>query len=104
MAIGSGGNINKVFKMLRSKGNKPIHFMELKTLSDTLNSYSYEQRISIMGLNPDRADVIVPAVKIFRSVMKAAEAQEIIVPQIGLSDGIVHLLYEKYRKGKQEEN
>lgn len=103
IAIGSGGNINKVFKMLRSKGNKPIHFTELKALSDMLNSYSYEDRIKVLGLNPDRADVIIPAVKIFRSVMKAAEAQEVIVPQIGLSDGIVHLLYEKYRKEKLQE-
>jgi exopolyphosphatase/guanosine-5'-triphosphate,3'-diphosphate pyrophosphatase len=96
VAIGSGGNINKIYKMLRKK-DKPIHFTELKTLSDILNSYTYDDRMKKMNLNPDRADVIIPAAKIFRTVMKAAEAPEIIVPQIGLSDGIVHLLYEKYK-------
>ena len=96
MAIGSGGNINKIYKMLRKK-DKPIHFTELKALSDQLNALTFDDRMKKLGLNPDRADVIVPAAKIFRTVMKAAEAPEIIVPQIGLSDGIVHLLYEKYK-------
>ncbi len=101
MAIGSGGNINKIYKMLRKK-DKPLHFTELKTLSDILNSYTYEDRMKKMNLNPDRTDVIVPAAKIFRAVMKAAQAEEIIVPQIGLSDGIVHLLYEKYKEALRE--
>ncbi len=96
MAIGSGGNINKIYKMLRKK-DKPINFMELKALSDLLNSYTFDDRMKILGLNPDRADVIVPAAKIFRTVMKAAMAPEIIVPQIGMSDGIIHLLYENYK-------
>ena len=95
MAIGSGGNINKIYKMLRKK-DKPIHFTELKSLADLLASYTYDDRMKIFGLNPDRADVILPAAKIFRTAMKAAEAPEIIVPQIGMSDGIIHLLYENY--------
>ena len=101
MAIGSGGNINKIYKMLRKK-DKPLHFTELKAFSDLINSYTYDDRIKILGLNPDRADVIVPATKIFRSIMKAAGAEEIIVPQIGLSDGIIHLLYENYRRKVDE--
>ncbi len=101
MAIGSGGNINKIYKMLRKK-DKPLHFTELKAFSDLINSYTYDDRIKILGLNPDRADVIVPATKIFRSIMKAAGAEEIIVPQIGLSDGIIHLLYENYRSKVDE--
>lgn len=58
-----------------------------------LNSYTYEERIERLGLKPDRADVIVPAAKIFLTVMKTADIDKIYVPQIGLSDGIVHELY-----------
>ena len=101
MAIGSGGNINKVFKMLRKKENKPVAIGKLRSLFELMESYTYEERISIMGLNPDRADVIMPATRIFLTVMKNAGIEKIYVPQIGLSDGIVHELYEK-QKVKQE--
>ena len=97
MAIGSGGNINKVFKMLRRKENKPLHVSKLRSVYEMLTSYTYEERIKVLGLNPDRADVIVPATRIFLSVMKNSGAERIIVPQIGLSDGIVHQLYEKHK-------
>jgi exopolyphosphatase/guanosine-5'-triphosphate,3'-diphosphate pyrophosphatase len=96
-AIGSGGNINKVFKMLRRKENKPLPVNKLRSVYELLTSYTYEERIKILGLNPDRADVIVPATRIFLSVMKNSGADKIIVPQIGLSDGIVHQLYEKHK-------
>lgn len=96
-AIGSGGNINKVFKMLRRKENKPLHVTKLRSVYEMLTSYTYEERIKVLGLNPDRADVIVPATRIFLSVMKNSGAERIIVPQIGLSDGIVHQLYEKHK-------
>jgi exopolyphosphatase/guanosine-5'-triphosphate,3'-diphosphate pyrophosphatase len=93
--IGSGGNINKLFKMTGKKENKHLTFEKIKEMSDMLNSYSYEERVEVLGLNPDRADVIIPATKIFLTAMKHAEIQKIIVPQIGLSDGILHDLYEK---------
>lgn len=96
-AIGSGGNINKIFKMMKRKEGKPILFSELKDLNDVLNSYSFEERIQVLGLNPDRADVIIPASKVFLTVMKNAGIEKILVPQIGLSDGLIHLLYEKYK-------
>lgn len=96
-AIGSGGNINKLFKMLRIKDNKPVFYENLKELYEYINSYSVEERITLLGLNPDRADVIVPAAKIFLSIMKHGAIEKIIVPQIGLSDGIVHLLYENFK-------
>ncbi|MFI5219696.1 MAG: exopolyphosphatase [Bacteroidia bacterium] len=96
-AIGSGGNINKMFKILGKKDDKPVYYDKLKELYEHLNSFSVEERITQLGLNPDRADVIVPAAKIFLSIMKHGEIEKIIVPQIGLSDGIVHLLYEKYK-------
>lgn len=98
IAIGSGGNINKLFKMMRKKENRPVTFNKLKSLADLLETYTYEERIKNLGLNPDRADVIIPASKIILSVMKNAGIQKMIVPQIGLSDGIVHQLYEKHKQ------
>ena len=96
-AIGSGGTINKLFKMADKKENKPLTFSKIQENYYFLKEFSVEQRITILGLNPDRADVIVPASKIFLTVMKTAGIDKIIVPQIGLSDGIVHLLYEQYK-------
>jgi exopolyphosphatase/guanosine-5'-triphosphate,3'-diphosphate pyrophosphatase len=96
-AIGSGGNINKIFKMTK-KENKNISYNKLKGINDMLNSYTYAERVEILGLKPDRADVIVHASKIFITIMKTADIDDIFVPQIGLSDGIVHELYEKTRK------
>ena len=98
LAIGSGGNINKLYRMSGRKFNKPFATSKLKSLYELLESYTYEERVKILGLNPDRADVIIPASKILLSVLKNAEIEKIIVPQIGLSDGIVHQLYEKYRE------
>ena len=98
LAIGSGGNINKLYRMSGRKFNKPFATSKLKSLYELLESYTYEERVKILGLNPDRADVIIPASKILLSVLKNAEIEKIIVPQIGLSDGIVHQLFEKYRE------
>ena len=96
-AIGSGGNINKLFAMSRKKQSKPITYAKLKSLSELLEAYTYDERIREFGLKPDRADVIMPASKIFLTVMRIAEIEKMFVPQIGLSDGIVHLLYEKHK-------
>lgn len=98
MAIGSGGNINKIFKMTNKKETKHIGYDKLKDLYDMLSSYTYEERVKRLGLKPDRADVIVPAAKIFLTVMKTADIDKVFVPQIGLSDGIVHDLYDTHRK------
>jgi exopolyphosphatase/guanosine-5'-triphosphate,3'-diphosphate pyrophosphatase len=94
-AIGSGGNINKIFKML-DRRDRPLSFSKLKEFYDELKIHSVEERMEIWQLNPDRADVIVPAAKIYMAVMKAADIKEIVVPQIGLSDGIVHKLHEDF--------
>lgn len=96
-AIGSGGNINKLFKMSHKKEHKPITYERLKELYDDLRSYTLDERITVLGLNPDRADVIMPASKIVLTVMKTAKIEKMIVPQIGLSDGIVHLMYEAHK-------
>lgn len=97
-AIGSGGNINKLYKMSDKKGNKPLSYKRLKLITAKIESYSTKDRVKILGLNPDRADVIVPAAKILLAIMKSAKIQKIVVPEIGLSDGIVRGLYEEYKK------
>ncbi len=94
-AIGSGGNINKLFKMSGKKETKHLSYDKLKSLYDMLCSYTYQERIERLDLKPDRADVIVPAAKIFLSVMKNADIEKVFVPQVGLSDGIVHEMYER---------
>lgn len=98
-AIGSGGNINKIFKMIGRK-EKPLPFEKLKELHIALKLHDIDDRMEFFGLNPDRADVIVPAAKIYLSMMKASGAEEIIVPQIGLADGIVHQLHFQSNKSQ----
>jgi exopolyphosphatase/guanosine-5'-triphosphate,3'-diphosphate pyrophosphatase len=97
MAIGSGGNINKLYKLVHGKDTKPMTYKKLKEVSDYISEFSYEERITHLGLNDDRADVILPASKIFMTIMKTAAIDKIIVPQSGLSDGIIHLLYEQMK-------
>lgn len=92
--IGSGGNINKIFKMSGQKENKPLSLIYMKAHYQFLKKMSYEERISELGLNPDRADVIVPATKIYLSAMKWSGAKKIYVPKIGLSDGIIKSLFQ----------
>ena len=91
--IGSGGNINKLFKLSEKKEDKPLTFLYLNSQYQYLNSLSYEQRIAELGLNTDRADVIIPATKIFLNAMKWSGARHLYVPKIGLADGIVKALY-----------
>lgn len=94
MAIGSGGNINKLFKMSGKKPNKMISTEKLKSLYELLESYTYEERVKVLGLNTDRADVIIPASKILLTILKKAGIDNTIVPQMGLADGIIHQLYK----------
>lgn len=91
--IGSGGNINKLFKMSGRLEGKPISFIYLNAQYQFLKQMSYQDRISELSLNPDRADVIIPATKIYISAMKWSGASKIYVPKIGLSDGIIKSLY-----------
>lgn len=99
--IGSGGNINTIFSLSRKKEGKPLSFRKMKKIYDDLNSYSFEERIRLLRLKPDRADVIIPASKIFLSIMKWASMKKIYVPQIGLADGIIHMLYEKHAQNSK---
>ena len=91
--IGSGGNINKLFKMSGRTEGKPISYIYLNAQYQFLKNMSYSERISELSLNPDRADVIIPAAKIYLSAMKWSGARIIYVPKIGLSDGIIKSLY-----------
>lgn len=97
-AIGSGGNINKIYKMSGKKETKHLSYEKLKGIYDMLCSYTYQERIERLDLKPDRADVIVPAAKIFLTIMKNADIEKVYVPQIGLSDGLVHEMYENAMK------
>jgi exopolyphosphatase/guanosine-5'-triphosphate,3'-diphosphate pyrophosphatase len=95
IAIGTGGNINKVFSLSKKKDGKPLNIELLKDYYKEISSFSLEDRINIYKLRGDRADVIVPALQIYINVMRWAEAEEIFVPKIGLADGLVqHLYYE----------
>ena len=91
--IGSGGNINKTFKLSGKAQEKPLSYKYLKSQFDYLNSLTYEQRIAELGLNTDRADVIIPALTIYLRAMRWSGAKNIYVPKIGLSDGIVKAMY-----------
>ncbi|NMH29150.1 Ppx/GppA phosphatase family protein [Flavobacterium silvaticum] len=91
--IGSGGNINKIFKMSGKTQEKPLSYMYLNAQYAQLNSLTYEQRIMDLGLNADRADVIIPALQIYINAMKWSGARNIYVPKIGLSDGIIKAMY-----------
>lgn len=92
--IGSGGNINKVFKISRREIGKPLSYEYVRKFLVTLRQFTYEERIIEMDLNPDRADVIIPALEIYVSIMRWTKAERIYVPKIGLSDGIIRQLVE----------
>ena len=91
--IGSGGNINKIFKISGKAIGKPLSYFYLTSYYNMLQTYSYDERISILDLNQDRADVIIPATRIYLSAMKWSGAKDIYVPKIGLADGIIKSMY-----------
>ena len=95
VGIGTGGNINKLFRMSGEKDDLPLSFLKLRNMYNELNSYSLKERISILKLNQDRADVIIPACEIYLTVMKWAGIKQIFVPKVGMVDGIINLLMEE---------
>ena len=96
VAIGTGGNINRIYKDSRHQFGEKISYVEIRNIIDYIAEFSYEDRIKKLQLKPDRADVIIPAGKIYLHFMKAAFAQEMIVPKVGLSDGIIYNLHKSY--------
>ncbi len=93
--IGSGGNINTIFKKSGKKLGKPLSYFYLSSYYELIKSLTFEERITELDMNPDRADVVVPATRIYLSAMKWSRAKSMFVPKIGLSDGIVRSLYNE---------
>lgn len=91
--LGSGGNINKIFKVSGKALGKPLSYFYMTSYYNMLQTYSYEERITELSLNQDRADVIIPAMRIYLSSMKWSRAKNIYVPKIGLADGIIKSIY-----------
>ena len=100
-AIGTGGNINSILKLVGLKEGKPISIKRLKKISRHIESFTLVDRVKELGLRPDRADVIIPAIDIYLAVMSWAGISRVIVPKVGLADGIIHMLYEKYRRERE---
>ncbi|HMT34585.1 MAG: exopolyphosphatase [Bacteroidetes bacterium] len=94
-AIGSGGNINKIFSLSKRKLGKPLPVEILRDYYKEMNALSVNERMHKYGFRQDRADVIVPALLIYNNIMRWADIQEIYVPQIGLADGLIRLLYNE---------
>lgn len=97
VAIGSGGNINKIFSLSKRKEGKPLHIQLLKDYYKEFGNFSLTDRMRIYKLREDRADVIVPALLIYINVMRWADIEEIYVPKIGLADGLIQHLYDELR-------
>jgi exopolyphosphatase/guanosine-5'-triphosphate,3'-diphosphate pyrophosphatase len=95
IAVGTGGNISKIFDLALTKPGKTISIKKVKEIRDMIDRYSLEERIYKLQMNPDRADVIIPASNIYLKVMEWAHAGSILVPEVGLKDGIIFHLYEK---------
>ena len=97
IAIGSGGNINKVFSLSKRKEDKPLSLEALRDYYKELSAVGVEERMIKYNLRQDRADVIVPALQIYTNVMRWADAAEIYVPKIGLADGLVKHLWDEVK-------
>lgn len=95
LGIGTGGNINKLYKLAEEKDKAPLTFTKLKSIYNYLSSFSLKDRINVLGLNQDRADVIIPACDIYMAVMKWAGIKSIYVPSVGMVDGIIQRLIDK---------
>lgn len=102
-AVGTGGNISKIFELAHKKAGTTISLKKVKEIREMVESLSLEDRIYKLQMNPDRADVIIPASDIYTKVMEWAHAQSILVPEVGLKDGIMLHLYEQSIKQKKLE-
>ena len=95
-AIGTGGNINKIFEIAGKVTGRPIFRKQIEEVAARISAMTMEERITELLLNPDRADVIIPASEIYLSAMKWAKLESMIVPSVGLKDGMLHALYERH--------
>jgi exopolyphosphatase/guanosine-5'-triphosphate,3'-diphosphate pyrophosphatase len=102
-AVGTGGNINKLFNIASNHDSETsMSLKELTKIKEYVAGFTYEERINKLRLNADRADVIVPAAEIYLNAMKWAGAKSIIVPDLGLKDGIIQMVYEKIQNRKRD--
>jgi exopolyphosphatase/guanosine-5'-triphosphate,3'-diphosphate pyrophosphatase len=97
VAIGSGGNINKVFSMSKKKDGKPLSLELLRDYYKELGSVTLDERINRYNLRSDRADVLIPAIQIYINAMRWAGAESIYVPKIGLADGLIRHLWDEVK-------
>ncbi|MEX1001797.1 MAG: exopolyphosphatase [Crocinitomicaceae bacterium] len=95
ITFATGGNINKIHKILGKKSKEPILLKEFDELYHEMSGFSYKQRMSEYKLKPDRADVIIPAFEIYHNIFNKINTKEIVVPKIGLSDGMIYNLHMK---------
>jgi len=95
--MGSGGNINKLFKLSNIKEGKPISNLKLNQIFLELEALTYEERVLKFELNPDRADVIIPAARIYLKALEWSGGQKIYVPKFGLSDGMIKYMYNNLK-------
>ena len=103
ISVGTGGNISKIFELAQKKPGQALSLKKVKDIKKMIESFSLEDRIYKLQMNPDRADVIVPASNIYTQVMEWAHSKSIIVPDVGLKDGILLHLLEKNVKQKKIE-
>ena len=101
IAVGTGGNISKLFNLASKQSELSTTIDEIERIKEYIAQYSLEDRINKLRLNPDRADVILPAAEIYLSAMRWADATEIIVPDLGLKDGLIQLAYQQLCKKKK---
>jgi len=102
-AVGTGGNINKLFNIASNHDTETsMSLKELTKIKEYVAGFTYEERINKLRLNADRADVIVPAAEIYLNAMKWAGSKSIIVPDLGLKDGIIQMVYEKIQNRKRD--
>jgi len=100
--IGSGGNINSIYRFSENKIGQPLSYLFMSSFYEKVKQYDYNQRVFELKMNPDRADVIIPATRIYLSAMKWAKAKNMYVPKIGLADGIVKQLYNERNANTQK--
>jgi exopolyphosphatase/guanosine-5'-triphosphate,3'-diphosphate pyrophosphatase len=102
-AIGTGGNINKIFELATEKQALTITIEEIRRVKATIETYTMEEREIALRMNSDRADVIIPATEIYLGVMEFAGADKIIAPDVGLKDGMISLLYQQQIEIRKEQ-
>ena len=102
LAIGSGGNINKLFSMSKTKDGKPITTNYVKKFLKEASKLSVDERMVKYKIREDRADVLVPALTIFQNVLSWSDIPQIYVPKISVADGLIHHIYDQQKKLKHK--